>query len=238
MIRVRSISIILGAALLATALPTVALGQDAEPAASPESTATAADLPGGDLAAVLAALAALEARFADLEERMTAVEAGAGADKTPPKPTKPAAAAIKGKVKTEFPDWMRDSFRPEAERSDERNRETVSWKDRAKDEAGYNVYARRRFCELKPNADSTRELKDKDFRAGRGESVLIEQLPVGSTEYQPDHAAIDAALPTAPESPYSSDQFYDLLVSTFNDVGESRTKLVGSYFLTPEYRCP
>ena len=38
------------AAILASALPTVALGQDAEPAASPDS-ATLTDLQGGDLQA-------------------------------------------------------------------------------------------------------------------------------------------------------------------------------------------
>jgi hypothetical protein len=50
--------------------------------------------------------------------------------------------------------------------------------------------------------------------------------------------AIDAALPEAPESPYSNDQFYDLSVSAYNDDGESKRVRVGSFFLTPEFRCP
>jgi hypothetical protein len=63
-------------------------------------------------------------------------------------------------------------------------------------------------------------------------------LPADTSSYQPDHAAIDAALPAAAESPYSNDEFYDLVVSAFNEAGESKTKLVASYYLTPEYRCP
>ena len=106
------------------------------------------------------------------------------------------------------------------------------------DESGFNVYARRRFCELKPGADPSQELAEKDFRDGRFDYVLIDELPADTTRYQPDHEAIDAALDPIPESPYSNDQYYDVAVSSFNDAGESKTKLVASYYLTPEYRCP
>lgn len=229
MIRVKSISILMAAALLVTALPVTMAAQEDDPAASPQAVA--------DLASVLAALDALTLRLEDLESRFDDLESEDGA--TPPKkPKKPKAPTKKGRVKAEAPDWMRDEFRPEADRSEEKNREVAKWQDKAKDETGYKVYARRRFCELKSDADPARELTQKDFMKGRGENVQIDELPADTSSYRPDHAAIDAALPAAPVSDFSQDQFYDLLVSAYNDVGESKTKLVASYFLTPEFNCP
>jgi len=196
-----------------------------------------AGMPDTDIDAVLAALETLTLRLGGLEDRIVALETGVSEAK-PVKPKKPRAPAKRGKVKTEFPDWMRDELRPEAERSDEKNREVADWRDRSKSETGVRVYARRGYCELKPDADPSEELTDKDFRKGRGDAVLIDELPADTTSYQPDHAAIDAALPEAPESEYSADQFYDLRVSAFNDVGESKPVRVASYFLTPEFNCP
>jgi len=68
--------------------------------------------------------------------------------------------------------------------------------------------------------------------------VLVDELPPDARSYQPDHAAIEARLPAAPASPYPDDQFYDLLVSASNAEGESKKTLVGSFCLTPEFRCP
>ena len=196
--------------------------------------------PATDLDAVLAALETLTLQVGGLEDRIVALETDASeaTPSEPKKPKKPRAPFVKGKVKSEFPDWMRDELRPEAERSDEKNREIADWKDRSKSETGLRVYARRGYCELKPDADPSEELTDKDFRKGRGDAVLIAELPADATSYQPDHAAIDVALPEAPESEYSADQFYDLRVSAFNDVGESKPVRVASYFLTPEFNCP
>jgi len=200
---------------------------------------TTGDIVSGDTGSILAALALLTEQVAALDARISTLEGGDGEGTTAePRPKRPRSPRVTGKVKTQFPDWMRDELRPEAERSEEQNRETASWTDRAADETGFNVYARRGYCELKPSADPAEELTDKDFRKARGEAVLIDELAADTTSYQPDHAAIDAALAAAPESPYSTDEFYDLLVSAVNDVGESKPVKVASFFLTPEFNCP
>ena len=189
---------------------------------------------------ILAALALLTEQMATLEERIVVLEDGDGGATTiePEEPRSPRVPRAADKVKTQFPDWMRDELRPESERSEERNRETATWTDRADDETGFRVYARRGYCQLKPSADPAAELTGEDFRKARAEAVLVDEVAADTTSYRPDHAAIDAALPAAPESPYSNDQFYDLLVAAVNDVGESRAVRVASWFLTPEFNCP
>jgi heat shock protein HslJ len=196
-----------------------------------------------DIGAILAALGALNTEFDRLRVRVDALEgadaSARGGNGSTPKNKRPAAPRRQGKkVQTVFPDWMRDEFRPENQRSDEKNRESITWRDRSDDEEGFLVYARRGYCELKPGTDLGRELTEKDFRRGRGKPVLIDELPANATNYVPDHAGIDAQLPAAPESPYSSDQSYDLVVSAFNTLGESKKTLLGSYYLTPEFNCP
>ena len=108
----------------------------------------------------------------------------------------------------------------------------------ADDETGYRVYARRGYCQLRPGTDISQRLNEGDFRRGRSEPVQVDELPADIARYRPDHGAIDETLPLAPDTPYSNDQFYDLYVAAFNDAGESRRVLIGSFFLTPEFRCP
>lgn len=241
MVKMKSVSILLGVAMLGTMLPATALAQDDPASASPDVVTTTEAADDG-LAAVLAELERLGGLVLELQARVDALEAGAtppDSDVTDsPKLKRPKAPRVKGKIRTAFPDWMADEYRPEEERSDERNRETVTWADRSDVEDGFDVYARRGFCALRKGADKDQALTAKDFRAGRGPATLIETLPADSTTYQPDHAAIDAALPEPPESEYSNDQFYDLYITAVNAAGESRPVLVGSYYLTPEFHCP
>jgi len=194
-----------------------------------------------DLATVVALLEALRAEVSELRSRVdeleaTATEDGgsqAGASERARKPTAPKS---RGKVKTQFPAWMREGLPPD--QIEDLNREVVRWRDRSDDEDGFRVYARRGFCELRPGSDPNQPLGDDDFRRSRTKAVQIDELAADTNRYRPDHSAIDAALPEVPESPYSNDQFYDLYVAAFNDAGETKRVRVASFFLTPEFRCP
>lgn len=219
--------------------------------------------PEPGLAEVLALLEDLQAEVRELRARVEFLESGGdpgaqddegdgdgepdGAVATPEVPdagsdggtdaaTAPAAPRARGAVGTRFPAWMREGLPPDE--VDDRNREIVRWRDRADDEDGYRIFARRGYCELRPGTDLTTNLDDRDFRRARGNVTLVDQLPADTTRYRPDHAAIDSMLPEAPPSPYSNDQFYDLYVAAYNDAGQSRRVLVGSFYLTPEFRCP
>ncbi len=194
-----------------------------------------------DLATVVALLEALRAEVGELRSRVDALEAAPAADAEATdggseRTGKPKAPKARGKTKTQFPAWMLEGVPPE--QIDDLNREVVRWRDRSDDEDGFRVYARRGFCELRPGTDPNQSLDEDDFRRSRSAAVLIDELAADTKRYRPDHMAIDAALPEAPESPYSNDQFYDLLVSAYNDAGESKQVRVGSFFLTPEFRCP
>lgn len=208
--------------------------------------------PTPDLATVIALLEQLRADVGQLQARVEALEAGAptdgpgtpdgdagsgtgGGDGTASS-TIPAQPRARGSVDTTFPAWMRDGRPPDQIAN--KNREIVRWRDRADDEAGYRVYARRGYCQLKPGTNPDQALEEDDFRLGRTKAVRIDRLPADTTRYRPDHQGIDDALPEMPASPYSNDQFYDLYVTAFNAAGESKRVLVGSYFLTPEFRCP
>jgi heat shock protein HslJ len=193
-----------------------------------------------DIAMVIALLEALRADVSALQARVDALEADPPADGAPDETTTetsaPAAPRAAGAVDTEFPDWMRDGLPPD--QIADKNREVVRWRDRVDDEAGYHIYARRGYCQLKPGIDPNQALDEGDFRLARGKAVRIDRLPADTTRYRPDHQAIDDALPEMPVSPYSNDQFYDLYVAAFDDVGESKRVRVASFYLTPEFNCP
>jgi heat shock protein HslJ len=194
-----------------------------------------------DLSTVVALLEQLRAEVSELQSRVDALEAGGAADSgtqagDSATASKPAAPRSRGRVRTTFPEWMRDGLPPD--QIEDLNRDVVRWRDRADDEDGYRVYARRGFCELRPGADPNQALDEDDFRRSRTKAVLIDELPADTTRYRPDHEGIDAALPVVPESPYSNDEFYDLYVAAFNDAGETKPVRVASFFLTPEFRCP
>jgi heat shock protein HslJ len=193
-----------------------------------------------DIATVVALLEELRAEVRDLRLRVDTLEADPDPDGDTDSPTTeataPTAPRARQSVETVFPDWMRDGLPPGQVAN--KNREIVRWRDRADDEAGYYVYASRGYCQLRPGTDPQQDLDEADFELARTTAERVDRLPADSTRYRPDHQAIDDSLPEAPDSPYSNDQFYDLYVSAFNDAGESGQVLVGSFFLTPEFRCP
>ena len=194
-----------------------------------------------DIATVVMLLEALHAEVGELRSRVDALESAPAADGGTrdggsKRAAKPKAPQSRGKVTTQFPAWMREGVPPE--QIENLNREIVRWRDRSGNEDGFRVYARRGFCQLKPGTDPNQALDDGDFRRSRTKAILIDELPASTTRYRPDHSAINAALPEAPQSPYSNDQFYDLSVSAYNDAGETKRVRVGSFYLTPEFRCP
>jgi len=182
-----------------------------------------------DIDAILAGIAALREQVGDLQERVATLEDDGESTKKPAdkKITKPKAPDRRGKVETRFPAQDEDPLRG-----------LVKWNDRAKNETGFRVYARLRYCELKPGADPSAELKESDFRVARGPDVRVAELLADKTSFRPRHATIVEQLPEKPASDFSDDEFYDVLVSAYNSAGESKTVRVGSYFLQPEFSCP
>ena len=196
-----------------------------------------------DMEQVLAVLQRVQAQLAAMDARIAALEGGDAGTATGGGGTKnlkkPKAPKVKGKVQTAFPAWMRSAASPDSLSSDELNREVVTWKaGKGGRVDGVRIYARRGFCTLKPGVDAQEAINPDDFKTKTGKAVLIEELPAGTKQYRPDHAGIDAALPAAPASPYSNDQYYDLQVATYNAKGESKKTTVASFFLTPEFLCP
>ena len=191
------------------------------------------DVPQADIGQVLALLNDLQVQVGALEERVATLEGEPVAE-----PARgPRAPGPRGAVETVFPEYLRDPSTPPSEIED-KDREIVRWRDRSDDEDGFVVYARRGYCVLRAGVDPNQALGESDFRLQRGETVQVDSLPADSRRYRPDHEAIDARLPEKPVSPYSNDEFYDLLVAAHSEAGESRRILVASYFLTPEFRCP
>ncbi|CAN5784493.1 hypothetical protein BH23CHL8_BH23CHL8_15040 [soil metagenome] len=190
-------------------------------------TAEEPEASGGDLGAVLAQLQELSGQLADLQARVASLEEAGSSGGSGQAPTRrPRAPAAIGDVDTAFP-----SQDPDPDLG------VVEWQDRSDDEAGFHVYARRGFCALRGGADP-RDPDEDDFRLRRTRFVRIARLAPDTVQYRPRHEAIEAELPDAPRSPYSDDEFYDVYVSAYNSVGESRRARVGSYFLTPEFTCP
>lgn len=92
----------------------------------------------------------------------------------------------------------------------------VRWRDRADNEDGYRVYARRAYFA----PDCSIEL---------GPFVLIEELPANRGRYDPRHAAIIRRTPVdLPEAPGTLTG-YQLYVAAWNEAGESQRVQVGSF---------
>ncbi|CAN5737838.1 hypothetical protein BH23CHL8_BH23CHL8_23570 [soil metagenome] len=101
----------------------------------------------------------------------------------------------------------------------------VVWRDRAANEDGYRIYARRNWL----NADCD---------IIRGRYVLITTLPAGSTSYRPRHQRIlrAAPAPDVPNVPGSLTR-YEVFVAAFNEAGESDRVYVGGFVAGGEGFC-
>jgi heat shock protein HslJ len=195
-----------------------------------------------DIDRILAALAALQARVGVLEDRVTEIEAADGSDDGVSgdggqQARSPRAPSARGSVETAFPEYLRDPFTP-PDQVEDPNQEVVRWRDRSNNEDGFRVYARRGYCTLREGVNPDQSLDDDDYRLARTRAVRIDSLPANQQRYRPAHLEIADRMPAKPRQPSSNDEFYELLVAAYNEAGESQRRVVASFFLTPEFRCP
>lgn len=199
-----------------------------------------------DLDRILAALAALQAQVGALEDRVAEIEStgdaadgdsGSGSGNGGQQGRSPRAPAARGSVQTTFPEYLRDPFTP-PDQVEDPNQEVVRWRDRSNNEDGFRVYARRGYCTLKDGVDPEQRLDEGDYRLARTRTIRIDSLPADQQRYRPAHLEIADQLPAKPRQPGSNDEFYEILVAAHNEAGESQRRVVASFYLTPEFRCP
>lgn len=118
------------------------------------------------------------------------------------------------------------------------DRGLVTWKDRASDEDGYRIYARRIYCGLVPGADPNQPLDTDDFTQRRSRFVRVGKVAADAEQYRPVHQNVRQKLPEIPGQQYGSGEIYELYSAAFNEAGESKRVLVGTYITTPEFMCP
>jgi hypothetical protein len=114
------------------------------------------------------------------------------------------------------PDFLADEPDPDGNE--------VRWRDRADNEDGYRVYARRNYftetCEI-----------------AKGPWVFLETLPADTRRYAPRHNAIIRQTPVVlPDAPGTLTA-YQLFVSAFNEAGESKRTYVGSFAKEAFFTC-
>jgi hypothetical protein len=114
----------------------------------------------------------------------------------------------------------------------------VTWRDRADDEDGYRMYAKRVYCGLVEGADPSEALGTDDFTRLRSDFVRVGRADADATEFRPNHQRIRERLPEIPGQQYGSGEIYELYAAAFNGAGESKRVLVGTYITTPEFMCP
>jgi hypothetical protein len=179
---------------------------------------TAADSVFGDLDT---AIDEPEAPVAD-EPEMTE------APKTPePKSVKPKAPKATGNTDARF--TVRD---PDPDRG------LVKWRDRATNEDGYRLYAKRVYCALADGVEPNQLHDREDFTQVRSKFVRVGKTDADATRFRPVHQKIRAKLPEIPGQQYGSGEIYELYSAAFNEAGESKRVLVGTYITTPEFMCP
>lgn len=92
----------------------------------------------------------------------------------------------------------------------------VRWRDRANNEDGYRVYARRSYF-------------TESCEVARGPWVAIEELPADTSRYAPRHARMIRLTPVdLPDAPGRLTS-YELYVSAFNEAGESERVRMGTF---------
>lgn len=100
----------------------------------------------------------------------------------------------------------------------------VRWRDRADNEDGYRVYARRNFFDAACNIVE-------------GPLVAIDTLPADAKRYEPRHASVIRSTPVdLPDAPGTLTA-YQLFVAAFNEAGESRRTYMGSFLKEDGFIC-
>ena len=156
----------------------------------------------------------LQDAVAELQLRMSNVERASSG--TSGAETKPARARPDGTVERQF-----------AELGEDPNRGLARWRDKADDEDGYRVYARRIGCAVKGGS-----LVEKPSGW-----VRLATLPPNAAEYRPRHLQVEAKIPAQSPRGVGTGSLYELAVAPFNQAGEAKRTVVAAYFTTPEYSC-
>ena len=219
MVKKRALTLIVSSALLLGALAPSVVAQTAEPDAA--TTEESVMISQEELDSILA-------RLADLAARVEALELGE-AVMVPEVPTAslPAAPVAKG-----------DAGRRFAELQPDPRRARVAWRDRASDEAGYRLYARRIYCAPEPGVDPETLLEADDFAEQYTDYVRVGKAAADTTALRAVHDRITKKLPPQPRPRYGSGEMYELSVAAFNKAGESERVPLATFITTPEWLCP
>jgi hypothetical protein len=114
----------------------------------------------------------------------------------------------------------------------------VAWRDRASDEAGYRLYARRIVCAPEPGADADAVLEVDDFSEQYADYVRVGKAAADETVFRAVHERITRKLTPPPRPRYGSGEMYELSVAAFNEAGESERVPLATFITTPEWLCP
>jgi heat shock protein HslJ len=139
-------------------------------------------------------------------------EAGAGEATTAPTAPRP-----RGAVERQF-----------AELGEDPERGLVQWSDRADDEDGYRVFARRIQCVLRQG-----EVVEEP-----SPWVRVARLPANAEQYRPRHDEMVSVIEPQNRRVFGSGALYEVGVAAFNEVGQSERVVVDAYITAPEYSCP
>lgn len=229
MVSKRSFTAIAGAVLMISVMAPLALAQDTEPAADATN-----ENPTEDVATIELTQAQYDdivGQLADLTERVVVLEAALADRDTATNGSdtvnKPKAPVATGNTDPRF------TVNDPNER-----RGKVTWKDRATDEDGYRIYARRVYIGLKDGVDPNQALESDDLEEKRSAFVRVGRVGADATAFRPVHQDVRAKLPPEPRPLYGSGELYELYASAFNEAGESERVLVGAYITTPELMWP
>lgn len=233
MVSKRSLLSIAGAALLVASMAPLALSQSADTEPT-DTTPAVAEEPvtetttHQDLESILEQLAALTQRVDDLEAALAAVpEPVLDTAPVEAEVATPKAPKATGKTSLRYADHDPNPARG-----------LVTWKDRASDEDGHRLFAKRVYCDLAPGVSPDQALDYDDFTEVRSEFVRVGQVGADATEFRPVHQDVRSKLPPIPGQRYGSGEIYEIFVAAFNEAGESKKVKLASYMITPEFMCP
>ena len=244
MVSKRSITSGLGAILLLVAMTPMALSQSAEEAAdasTPPMHDAMVSISQQELEASRSQLAALTLRVDELEQLVVAAPEMGDAEASVAEDAIDASTDVveaPTAATPKAPKATGDTSLRYVDNDPNPRRGLVAWKDRAADEDGHRLYAKRVYCDLAPGVSPDQALDYEDFTEVRSEFVRVGQVGADVTEFRPVHQQVRSKLPPIPGQRYGSGEIYELFVSAFNEAGESKKVKLGSYMITPEFMCP
>ncbi len=252
MVNIRSLIAIAGAVLMLALMAPMALSQTVGQA--PEAATSTLDdsmlvISQEELDAIHGQLASLTLRVDDIEAVVGTTPDEDSRDRVPAEevPTDDTPVVEPAPVATTAPVVLTKPRKPVATSDTDRHftvndpnheRGLVTWKDRATDEDGYRLYAKRVYCELVPGTNPNQLHDYDDFHEARSGFVRVGKVGADATEFRPVHDKVRDKLPDIPGQQYGSGEIYQLFVAAYNEAGESKRVKVGEFITTPEFMCP